>query len=149
MQYSTLAALQVANKAYHPETTELHGRVRVAVIDTVLEKADKEILLAKFPAGRIRILSLSTVGSSAGGATTLKVGHNGYKDEVYNEVAKDDDAFLVATELTEVQKGACFIAPGLSGMLITSVDGFDIIATASANLAAGDGLTGAIYYVVD
>ena len=48
MQYSTLAALQVANKAYRPETTELHGRVRVAVIDTVLEKPTKKFCSPNF-----------------------------------------------------------------------------------------------------
>lgn len=149
MQYSNLAALQVANKAYRPETTELHGRVRVAVIDTTMDGAGTDITLAKFPAGRIRILPLSTIKTSATGSTTLDVGYSAYKDEVFTAVAADADALLAAKALTDVAKSVALDAAGASGLLISSSGGFSITATASANLAKGDTLTGILYYVVD
>lgn len=149
MQYSTLAALQVANKAYRPETTELHGRVRVAVIDTTMAAADKDILLARFPAGRVRILPLSNISTSATGTTTLDVGLGAYHDETFTTVAADPDALLAAKALTDVAKGVSLSGAGASGLCVSSSDGFDLLAAASANLAQGDTLTGVIYYVVD
>lgn len=151
MQYSDVAALQKKNGADRVMTTELHGRVRACVIDTKLAAAEKDVLLVRFPAGRIRILGTSTIAAKlATGATTIKVGYGAYKDPVFVDVPADDDALLASVASTELASpGKPMGAAGPSGLLIESADGVDIIATLSANGAVNDTITGVIFYVVD
>lgn len=151
MQYSNVAALQKKNGADRVMTTELHGRVRACVIDTKLTAAEKDVILVRFPAGRIRILGTSTIAAKlATGATTIKVGYGAYKDPVFVDVPADNDALLAAVASTELASpGKPMGAAGPSGLLIESADGVDIIATLSANGAVNDTITGVIFYVVD
>ena len=146
MQYSTIAAQQVTNGATRPETTELHGRVRVAVIDTKITAADTDVILCRFPAGRIRILGTqSTIKPTlATGATTLKFGYGKARNYVGGEIAADDDAFLTATASTSVTT-----LSGASGTLVETSSGFDLTATASANMAVNDTINGVVLYIVD
>lgn len=150
MQYSDVAALQKKNGADRVMTTELHGRVRACVIDTKFTAAEKDVLLVRFPAGRIRILGTSQiVAKLATSATTIKVGYNAYKDPVFVDVPADDDALLAAVAASSLATGTPMSAAGPSGLLIESAEGVDIIATLSANGAVNDTITGVIFYVVD
>lgn len=150
MQYSDVAALQKKNGADRVMTTELHGRVRVCIIDTKFTAAEKDVLLVRFPAGRIRILGTSQISATlATSATTIKVGYGAYKDPVFVDVVADDDALLAATAASSLATGKSLGAAGPSGLLIESAEGVDITATLSANGAVNDTITGVIFYVVD
>lgn len=150
MQYSNVAALQKKKGADRVMTTELHGRVRICVIDTKFTAAEKNVLLVRFPAGRIRILGTSQISATlATSATTIKVGYGAYKDPVFVDVVADDDALLAATAASSLATGESLGAAGPSGLLIESADGVDITATLSANGAVNDTITGVIFYVVD
>ena len=150
MIYSDVAALQKKNGADRVMTTELHGRVRVCVINTKFTAAEKDVLLVRFPAGRIRILGTSQISATlATSATTIKVGYGAYKDPVFVDVVADDDALLAATAASSLATGKSLGASGPSGLLIESADGVDITATLSANGAVNDTITGVIFYVVD
>ena len=150
MQYSDVAALQKKNGADRVMTTELHGRVRACVIDTKFTAADKNVVLVRFPAGRIRILGTSQIAAKlATDTTTIKVGYGAYKDPVFIDVVADDDALLAAAAASTMTAGVPLGAAGPSGLLIESADGVDITATLSANGAVNDTITGVIFYVVD
>lgn len=146
MQYSNLAALQVRNGTERPMPTEAHGRVRLAVIDFKATGTDKEILLWKAPAGRVRILSGNIKATLATAATTIKVGHGAYTSTDGQKTAADDDAFLTATASSTI---ATLAALPPSGMLFETQTGFDVTAIGSANIAANDKIEGVILYVVD
>lgn len=150
MIYSDVAALQKKNGADRVMTTELHGRVRACVIDTKFTAADKNVLLVRFPAGRIRILGNSAIKVKlTTNTTTVKVGYGAYKDPVFVDKVADDDALLVAVAASTLETGATLGAAGPSGLLIESADGVDITATLSANGAVNDTIKGVIFYVVD
>lgn len=146
MQYSNLAALQVRNGTERPMPTEAHGRVRLAVIDFKSTGTDKEILLWKAPAGRVRILSGNIKATLATQATTIKIGYGAYTSTDGQKKVADDDAFLAATASNTIDKLAA-LPP--SGMLLETQTGFDVMAVGSANIAAGDKIEGVILYVVD
>lgn len=146
MQYSNLAALQVRNGAERPQTTEVQGRVRVAVVDFVATGTDKDVLLWKAPAGRVRVLSATLKATLATTATTIKIGHNGFTSTDNQKVAADDDAFQAAVASGTLAK---FAATPPSGLLVESQTGFDVVAVCSAAIAVGDKIEGAILYVVD
>lgn len=146
MQYSNLAALQVRNGSERPMTTEMQGRVRLAVIDFKSTGTDKEILLWKAPAGRVRILSGNIKATLATAATTIKIGYRAYTSTDGQKKVADDDAFLAATASNTVEKLAA-LPP--SGMLLETQTGFDVMATGSANIAVNDKIEGVILYVVD
>lgn len=146
MQYSNLAALQVRNGTERPMPTEAHGRVRLAVIDFKSTGTDKEILLWKAPAGRVRILSGNIKATLATQATTIKIGYGAYTSTDGQKKVADDDAFLAATASNTIDKLAA-LPP--SGMLFETQTGFDVMAVGSANIAAGDKIEGVILYVVD
>lgn len=146
MQYSNLAALQVRNGTERPMPTEAHGRVRLAVIDFKAAGTDKEILLWKAPAGRVRILSGNIKATLATQATTIKIGYGAYTSTDGQKKVADDDAFLAATASNTIDKLAA-LPP--SGMLLETQTGFDVMAVGSANIAAGDKIEGVILYVVD
>lgn len=146
MQYSNIAGMQTRNTMERPATTELQGRVRIAVIDFSSTGTDKEILLWKAPAGRVRILKGELKATLATQATTLKIGFSSYRGVDGLTKAADDDAFLAAAASNTIEALAA-LPP--SGMLFESQTGFDVIATGSANIAAKDKIEGVIYYVVD
>ncbi len=138
----------IATGAQRPETTEAHGRVRVAVIDTTVKEAGTAIEFAEFPAGRIRILGLAShvKATFATAATTLKIGYSKYDNFTGTEVAADDDAFLVATASGSV---ASLATAGASGLVLETRSGFTLTGTTSANVAVNDTIKGAVLYVVD
>lgn len=146
MQYSNLAALQVRNGTERPMPTEAHGRVRLAVIDFKSTGTDKEILLWKAPAGRVRILSGNLKATLATTATTIKIGYSAHTSTDGQNVVADDDAFLTATASNTITALAT-LPP--SGMLFETQTGFDVVATGSARIAANDKIEGVILYVVD
>lgn len=146
MQYSNLAALQVRNGTERPMTTEVQGRVRLAVIDFKSTGTDKEILLWKAPAGRVRILSGNIKATLATPATTIKIGYGAYTSTDGQKKVADDDAFLTATASNTITALAA-LPP--SGMLLETQTGFDVTAIGSANIAANDKIEGVILYVVD
>lgn len=146
MQYSNLAALQVRNGTERPMTTEVQGRVRLAVIDFNSTGTDKEILLWKAPAGRVRILSGNIKATLATQTTTIKIGYGAYTSTDGQKKAADDGAFLAATTPDTIEKLAT-LPP--SGMLLETQTGFDVTAIGSADIAAGDKIEGVILYVVD
>lgn len=150
--YSDLAAKQSANwiasGVKRPETTESHGRVRVAVIDTKVSVAGTDLEFVRFPAGRIRILGIASAvkATFATGGTTLKIGVSAYDNLVGTKVAADDDALMAATASASI---ANLAAAGASGVLLETKSGFTITGKTSANLAVNDTIKGAILYVVD
>ena len=146
MQYSNLAALQVRNGTERPMTTEVQGRVRLAIIDFKSTGTDKEILLWKAPAGHVRVLSGNIKTTLATPATNIKIGYSAYTSTDGQKTAADDDAFLAATASNTLEKLAA-LPP--SGILLETQTGFDVMAVGSANIAAGDKIEGVILYVVD
>lgn len=145
MQYSDLAAKQVARGATRPETVDYYGRVRVAVIDTKVAAADTNITLCKFPAGRIRILGATSfiTATFATGGTTAKIGYTAYAEVGGAKIVADDDAFLAATA------GSAITSKPLATLVINSDTGFDLVVNTSANLAANDTIKGVVQFVID
>lgn len=144
MQYSEIAKKQLGrNGANRPEVFDAYGRVRMINIYTKIETADKEVVLWHFPAGRLRILEGKFKATASG---NLQVGHSQYTDMGNVIVAKNAAAFqaaVAAASLTEL--GA--LGPG--GVLMETISGFDLLVTASANLAVGNTIEGVVYFVVD
>lgn len=150
MLYSDVAALQKKNGADRVNTTELHGRVRICVVDTKVTAAEDTITLVRFPAGRVRILGTSNVAAKlATGGTTISIGYAAYKDPVFVDVPADEDALMKAAAASGMATGVPLGAAGPSGIVIESADGVDIIAKLSAAAAVNDTITGVILYVVD
>lgn len=144
MQYSNIAKKQLnRNGADRPEVSDAYGRVRMICIDTKLEAADKEVVLWHFPAGRVRILSGNIKATSSG---TISIGTSCYLDMDnvrQNPVPAKFAAATAAASLTTLS------AVPASGIVMETVSGFDLMATAAANMAVGDTINGIIYFVVD
>lgn len=151
MQYSNLAAKQLANDMDRAYPHEFAGRVRVAVVDLTVTAADKALALFTLPAGRVRILGASSMFTAtfATAATTLKIGYAAYTGVDGVTVSADDDALLAATSGTNLASGKTLVTAGYTGLVLESMSGIDIIGTASANLAADDVVKGVVLYVVD
>lgn len=150
MIYSNNVTMQRGTGLKRPETTEVAGRVRVLVIDTVVAEVGKDVILADMAAGRIRILGMqSSVNATfATPATTLKVGVSAYTNINRQPVPAADAGLLAATEGSALTNKPLAI-PGASGLLVPAGSAWRITATASADLAVGDKITGTILYVND
>ena len=150
MQYSTIAAKQVLRGADRPQAFELHGRVRIAVVDTVFAAEDDKVCLVKFPAGRVRILGMSAVSAKVSGDDNiLAIGVSEHQNSVRQLKPANTAALLAPVKASSIKNGANLKASGLSGFVIDSVNGFDVIATLSAPAKVGDTITGVILYVID
>lgn len=150
MIYSCTASKQVLRGSDRPQAFELHGRVRIAVVDTVFHSADDSVCLVKLPAGRVRILGMSAISAKmANPESTLQIGISGYQDYTYSMHAERQDALLAPVQVGKIQGGVNLKASGLSGLVVESVGGFNVVATLSEKAAVNDVLNGVIYYVVD
>ena len=150
MQYSAIASKQVLRGADRPQAFELHGRVRIAVVDTAFAKEDNKVCLVKFPAGRVRILGMSAVSANVSvDDVTMQIGVSEHQNYARQLKPADTAALLSPIKVSSIKNGVNLKASGLSGMVIESVNGFDVIATLSEPAKVDDTITGVILYVID
>lgn len=146
MQYSNLASIQTAAGSSRPAPTDIQGRVRMASFNLTVGAADTSGILAKMPAGVVRILKADLKATLATGATTLSIGTGAYNDINNAAVAAAPAALQAAVASTSL---AGLAAVPAEGVVISSNKGFDVTVTSSANMAANDVIRGTLYYVVD
>lgn len=146
MQYSNLASIQTAAGSSRPAPTDIQGRVRMASFNLTVGAADTAGILAKMPAGVVRILKADLKATLATGATTLAIGTGAYNDINNAAVAAAPAALQAAVASTSL---ASLLAVPAEGVVISSIKGFDVTVTSSANMAVNDVIRGTLYYVVD
>ena len=146
MQYSDLVTQQLAAGATRPAPTDIQGRVRIACFKLTAAAAETGCILAKMPSGTVRILKADLKASLATGATTLSIGTSAYNDLNNASVAAAPAGLQAAVASTSL---ASLGAVPAEGVVVSSIKGFDITATAGANLAVNDVIRGTLYYVVD
>lgn len=150
MQYSAVASKQILRGADRPQAFELHGRVRIAIIDTTFAKEDTQVCLVKFPAGRVRILGMSAISAKIEGKdTAIQVGVSEHMNSVRQKKPANTKALLAPIAASSITGGVNLKASGLSGFVVDSVAGFDVIATLSEKAKIGDSLSGVLLYVID
>lgn len=146
MQYSNLANMQVLAGSTRPAPTDIQGRVRMASFKLTVDAAEKTGILAKMPAGVVRILKADLTASLATGATTLAIGTSAYNDLNNASVDAAPTGLQAAVASTSLAKLSAVPA---EGVVISSIKGFDVTVTSSANMAVDDVIRGTLYYVVD
>ena len=146
MQYSNLVNMQMAAGATRPAPTDIQGRVRIASFNLTVGTAETGGILAKMPSGTVRILKADLKATLATGATTLSVGTSAYNDLNNASVAAAPAGLQAAIASTSLTGLAAVPA---EGVVISSIKGFDVTVTSSANMAVNDVIRGTLYYVVD
>ncbi len=145
MQYSNLANMQVLAGSTRPAPTDIQGRVRMASFKLTVDAADTSGILVKMPSGTVRILKADLKATLAT-VTTLTIGTGAYND-LNNASVAADPAGLQAAIASMSITGLAAVPP--EGVAISSIKGFDVTVTASANMAVNDVIRGTLYYVVD
>lgn len=137
MAVTTINSTQYANQTTTPVTKQppcdLHGRKRVAIFECVqsgVGDANSLLLLAKLPAGTVRVLGGVFACDAFGASRVLTIGHQGYTGLDGVAVAASQAAFIaafsVASALTDTYKKAGGAAA--AGVKIESRDGFVVSA---------------------
>ena len=85
----------------------------------------------------------------SGDDNVLAIGVSEHQNSVRQLKPANTAALLAPVKASSVKNGANLKASGLSGFVIDSVNGFDVIATLSAPAKVGDTITGVILYVID
>lgn len=160
-QYSTeYAAQHVTTPSSNVNTTEMHGRVRMAFVTCLQDgagDATSSFALFKLPPGRVRLLlSLSRAYVNwTTGSATLDLGWDAYTNMAGATVNADPDGLVDGLDVDTVGfrtfEGA--VAANLltgSTYLFESKSGVVIRATSQDTaIATGDDLVGCFFYVVD
>ena len=146
MQYSNLANMQVLAGSTRPAPTDIQGRARMASFKLTVDAADNSGILVKMPSGTVRILKADLKATLATGATTLAIGTSAYNDLNNASVAAAPAGLQAAVASTSL---AGLAAVPAEGVAISSIKGFDVTVTSSANMAVNDVIRGTLYYVVD
>lgn len=157
-EYTNATATPIVNN----DTTEMHGRVRVAYFTHAQSgagDATSDVILCKLPAGKVRLL----LGSSfmyvnwTTASATMDLGWNAYTDQDGAAVAADPDGLAdgISVETAGLYSGedlvtlAAIQATG-GTKVFESQEGVEIVATSQdVGIADGDDLVGYILYVVD
>ena len=155
-EYTNATATPVVNN----NTTEQHGRVRIAFFTHAQDgagDATSSVALCELPAGRVRVLaslSRAYVNWTTSGAT-LDLGWDAYTDLSGTAVAADPNGLIDGLDVDAV--GFQTLEGAIAANLLTggtyvfeSKDGVVIRATSQdVAIADGDDLVGYICYVLD
>ena len=130
------------------DTTELHGRVRVAYADFTSASAQETINMFKLPNGA-RIIGGRLNHANLGSGTTLSVGHAAYVNAAGTTVAADVDEYKVAAASTSVSAADIARTTALGeNSVVDAPDGLIVTATTAGNNATGL-ITVQMTYVLD
>ena len=130
------------------DTTELHGRVRVAYADFTSASAQETINMFKLPNGA-RIIGGRVNHANLGSGTNLSVGHAAYVNAAGSTVAADVDEYKAAAGTTSA--GAANIAATTAlgeNSVVDAPDGLVVTATTAGGNATGF-LSVSMTYVLD
>lgn len=139
-------AKQVSVPPTQLDTTEQHGRIRIAHFDTgTIDAAQNDLLnLIKMPAGKVRILRVCGANPAYGASATLDIGHTGYTNLSNVAVAASEAAFVAALAVASAAD-----VDKIVDVTIESRGGFTVQGKLEgANPASGQ-LKGWLEYVVD
>ena len=155
-QYSAQLGLNQTSPKSRVDTTEMHGRLRLAYFDFTQDgagDANSIAVLAQLPAGRIRILRhLSSIATSAFGAgRTLDIGHNGYTAFDGTVVAASVDQLVDGRDVAAAATAAPAAAAGADPTVFyNSRDGVQIRAKVLGGTIPDDAtIKGVLVYVMD
>lgn len=158
MAVTTQNSTEYANSITTPVTKQapsvLHGRKRIALFTHVQSGAGDAgslALLAKLPAGVVRVLGAHINIEALGASRTLDLGHGGYTDADGAAVSADRDAFFADVDVSSAVD-AFKRAGGASaaGVSIESKEGFVVSAQVNdASFPDTKKLNGWIEYVID
>ena len=130
------------------DTTELHGRVRVAYADFTSASAQETINMFKLPDGA-RIIGGRLNHAALGSSTTVSVGHAAYTQADGTAVAADVDEYKAAAASTSVSAANIAATTALGeNSLVDAPDGLIITATTAGGDATGL-ITVQMTYVLD
>lgn len=155
-QYSDQLQMTVDDPSTLLDTSEVGGRQRIAFFDFTQSgagDANSTAILAKLPAGRLRILrEASVISSSAFGASrTLDVGYQAFTAKDGTETAADADALVDGVSVANAATNAMDAAAGADPTLfVNSRTGVTIEATVlGGTIPDGATLKGYIAYIKD
>ncbi len=130
------------------DTTELHGRVRVAYADFTSASAQETINMFKLPDGA-RIIGGRLNHAALGSSTTVSVGHAAYVNAAGTTVAADVDEYKAAASSASATGSAVASTTALGeNSVVDAPDGLIITATTAGANATGL-ITVQITYVLD
>lgn len=151
-QNSTEYGNQIATPIVKQLPSTLHGRKRIAYFTHVQSGAGDAgslALLAKLPAGIVRVLGAWINVSALGASRTLDLGHGGYIGADGVAVAADRDAFFADKDVAAA-KDAFYRATAGSLNPVESKEGFVVSAQVNdGTFPDAATLNGWIEYVVD
>ena len=164
MAVTTLKSVEhtnaTANPVVHNNTTEEHGRVRIAFFTHAqvgVGDTGSSVALCTLPPGRVRLLGpmSSAYVNWTTSSATLDLGWDAYTNTAGATVAADPDGLVDGLSVDTVGffsfEGAIAANVLLGGSLVfASKDGVVIRATATDNAqVAGDDIVGYMAYVLD
>ena len=130
------------------DTTELHGRVRVAYADFTSAAAQETINMFKLPDGA-RIIGGRLNHAALGSSTTVSVGHAAYTQADGTVVALDVDEYKAAASSASATGSAIAATTALGeNSLVDAPDGLIVTATTAGANATGL-ITVQMTYVLD
>ena len=130
------------------DTTELHGRVRVAYADFTAAGAQETINMFKLPDGA-RIIGGRLNHAALGSSTTLSVGHAAYVNAAGTTVALDVDEYKAAAASTSLTSFNIANTTALGeNSVVDAPDGLIVTATTAGANATGL-ITVQMTYVLD
>ena len=130
------------------DTTELHGRVRVAYADFTADAAQETINMFKLPDGA-RIIGGRVNHANLGSSTTLSIGHAAYVNAAGTTVAADVDEYKAAAASTSLTSFNIANTTALGeNSVVDAPDGLIVTATTAGANATGL-ITVQMTYVLD
>ena len=130
------------------DTTELHGRVRVAYAEFTSAAAQETINMFKLPDGA-RIIGGRLNHAALGSSTTVSVGHAAYTQADGTAVAADVDEYKAAASSASATGSAVASTTALGeNSLVDAPDGLIVTATTAGANATGL-ITVQMTYVLD